>query len=75
MWSGAMLCEAYIEALLVDEDAADQVFEAWDEGEIDDFPTFLAWWWIANSRGCSSTNPRTERLSPAAVHSSAAPGE
>ncbi len=27
-----MLCEAYIEALLVDEDAADQVWEAWDGG-------------------------------------------
>jgi hypothetical protein len=25
-----MLCEAYIEALLVDEELADQVWEAWD---------------------------------------------
>jgi hypothetical protein len=31
-----MLTEIYIEALLVDEDLADQVWEAWDIGEIDD---------------------------------------
>ena len=27
-----MLTEIYIEALLVDEDLADQVWEAWDQG-------------------------------------------
>ncbi len=32
----AMLTEIYIQALLVDEDLADQVWEAWDKGEIDD---------------------------------------
>ena len=32
--SQAMLTEIYIEALLVDEDMADQVWEAWDMGEI-----------------------------------------
>ncbi len=32
-----MLTELYIEALLVDEDLADQVWEAWDDGEIDDW--------------------------------------
>jgi len=31
-----MLTEIYIEALLVDEKLADQVWEAWDTGEIDD---------------------------------------
>ena len=31
-----MLTEIYIEALLVDEDRADQVWEGWDKGEIDD---------------------------------------
>ncbi len=31
-----MLTEAYIEALLVNEEAADQAWEAWDKGEIDD---------------------------------------
>ena len=31
-----MLTEIYIEALLVDEELADQVLIAWDKGEIDD---------------------------------------
>ena len=31
-----MLTEIYIEALLVDEELADQVWEAWDKGEISD---------------------------------------
>jgi hypothetical protein len=38
-----MLTEIYIEALLVDEELADQVWEAWDEGEIDDLEAWLAW--------------------------------
>ncbi len=42
-----MLCEAYIEALLVDEDLADQVWEAWDAGEVDDQLAFLAWLLVA----------------------------
>ncbi len=32
-----MLTEIYIEALLVDEELADQVWDAWDKGEISDF--------------------------------------
>ena len=32
-----MLTEIYIEALLVDVELADQVWEAWDTGEISDF--------------------------------------
>ncbi len=39
-----MLTEIYISALLVDEGLADQVWEAWDEGEIDDQVAWLAWW-------------------------------
>ena len=31
-----MFTEIHIEALLVDEESADQVWEAWDKGEIDD---------------------------------------
>ncbi len=42
----AMLTEIYIEALLVDEELADQVWEAWDKGEIDDRTAWLAWWLI-----------------------------
>ncbi len=38
-----MLTELYIEALLVDEELADQVWEAWDAGEIDDQTAWLAW--------------------------------
>ena len=42
-----MLCEAYIEALLVDEDLADQLWDAWNKGEIDDQ---VAWWLVASVR-------------------------
>ncbi len=38
-----MLTEIYIQALLVDEELADQV---WDKGEIDDQVAWLAWWLI-----------------------------
>ena len=38
-----MLTETYIEALLVDEELADQV---WDAGEIDDLAACWAWWTI-----------------------------
>ena len=38
-----MLTRLYIEALLVDEDLADQVFEAWDTGEISDFWAATMW--------------------------------
>ncbi len=42
-----MLTEIYIEALLVDEDLADQVWEAWDKEEIDDQTAILAWLRVA----------------------------
>ena len=42
-----MLTEIYIEALLVDEVLADQVWETWDKGELDDQVALLAWWLIA----------------------------
>ena len=35
-----MLTEIYIEALLVDEELADQV---WDRREVDDSVAFIAW--------------------------------
>ena len=41
-----MLTKIYIEALLVDKDLADQVWEKWDAGEIDDLTVWLAWWLI-----------------------------
>ena len=42
-----MLIEAYIEALLVDEDLADQVWELSDAGVITDELAAIAWWLIA----------------------------
>ncbi len=48
MQSGEMLTEFYIDALLVDEKLADQVWEAWDAGEIDDSTAWLAWMLIAS---------------------------
>ena len=44
-----MLTEIYIEALLVDQELADQVWEAWAADE-DDQVAWLAWWLIAG--GC-----------------------
>ena len=38
-----MLTELYIEALLVDEELADLVWEAWEAGVIDDELAALAW--------------------------------
>ncbi len=38
-----MLTELYIEALLVDEELADLVWETWDAGEINDLTAWLAW--------------------------------
>ena len=42
-----MLSEIYIEALSVDEELADQVWEAWDKGEIDHAVAYTAWILIA----------------------------
>ncbi len=44
-----MLTEIYIEALLVDEELADQVWELWDKGEIDDLDAYLGWLMVAKS--------------------------
>ena len=47
-----MLTEIYIEALPVDEELADQVWEAWDAGEIGDCIACLMWWWtVATQMG------------------------
>jgi len=39
----AILTEIYIEALLFNEELADQVWEAWDNGEADDQVAYIAW--------------------------------
>ncbi len=38
-----MLTRLYIAALLIDEERADQVWEAWDKGEIDDCVAAVLW--------------------------------
>ena len=38
-----MLCSIYIEALLVNENLADRVWEAWNLGELCDVATAVAW--------------------------------
>ena len=42
-----MLTEVYISALLADAELADQVWEAWNKGEIDDQVAWLGWWLIS----------------------------
>ena len=39
----------YIEALLVDEELADQVWVAWDAGEVGDLTAGSAWWLLSLS--------------------------
>ncbi len=56
-----MLTEIYIEALLVDEDLADQVWEAWDADE-DDQVAWLAWWLIAGDRFTPNSGRRSGRV-------------
>ncbi len=41
-----MLTEIYVEALLVNEERADRVWEAWEAGNIDDLSACVAWLWI-----------------------------
>jgi hypothetical protein len=49
-----MFTEIYIEALLVDEELADQVWKAWHEGVADDETACIAWMLIAGV--CSAPN-------------------
>ena len=46
-----MLVELYIEAEVADEDLADQVWEAWDSGEINDRTALLLWTQVALATG------------------------
>ena len=43
------MLEIYIEALLVDEELADLMWEAWNAGEIDEATVFLMWLIVARS--------------------------
>jgi hypothetical protein len=42
-YSLMMLIRTYIEALLVDPEAADQVWESWNAGVLDDALAILSW--------------------------------
>ncbi len=55
-----MLCRLYIEALLVDEELADQVWEAWTKGEIDDQVALLAWSFIAVHQAAAEYTLRSD---------------
>ena len=44
-----MLTEIYIEALLVDEELADEIWGAWNTGEINDLSACWSWLWIAGA--------------------------
>ena len=46
-----MLVELYTEAQVADEDLADQVWETWDSGEINDRTALLLWTQVALSTG------------------------
>ncbi len=41
-----MLTELYIDALLANEELADQVWELWNDGLIPDDQAALAWWMV-----------------------------
>ena len=43
-----MLTELYIEALLVDEELADHVWEMWTSGQIQDYVAAIGWVFIAS---------------------------
>ncbi len=54
-----MLTEIFIEALLVDEELADQVWEAWDAGEIDDE---IVYSWMLIAGVCSLNDQYGDNL-------------
>jgi len=49
-----MLTEIYIEALLVDEELADQVWEVWNNGEMNDTGALIVWSMIAESTSAAN---------------------
>jgi len=59
-----MITEIYIEALLVYKDLADQVWEKWDAGLINDDCVRIAWWLVVNHarNGLFWSTGKTENL-------------
>ncbi len=56
-----MLTEIYIEALLVDEELADQIWEAWEAGETSTETASMMWWLIAAGAGEQKNGNRIQR--------------
>jgi len=50
-----MLTELYIEALLVDEDLANQVWELWNARLVSDELAAMVWWLVASDRSGQDT--------------------
>ena len=59
-----MLTELYIEALLVDEKLADQVWELLNAGEITDDPAAWAWCILVASVGSQKNNATQASRNP-----------
>ena len=55
-----MLTRLYIEALLIDEELADQVWEAWDKGDLDNSAAYFAWMFISFSNSEKSMEARRQ---------------
>ncbi len=56
-----MLTAIYIEALLVDEEAADQVWELWNESEVSTY--WAVWMWSrVVASGCLTPKPAAQVL-------------
>ena len=53
-----MLTEIYIEALLIDEELADQVWELWDKQLVSDGLAAWAWWIIVTLHHSRRTDHR-----------------
>jgi len=57
-----LLTEIYIEALLVDEELADQFWEAWFADETSTETASMMWWWlIAAGAGEQKNGNRIQR--------------
>ncbi len=52
-----MLTDVYIEALLVDKELADQVWEAWIVGELNESSAYAAWLSNGSSDRFRSSSP------------------
>ncbi len=55
-----MLTEAYVEALLVDEELADQIWGAWNKGNLDNSAAYFAWMFISFSNSEKSMEARRQ---------------